>query len=354
MVGGKKKNIDIGYANQLASCERNRYNGTMNSKAWWLLPIICGALLAGVMVSSTQAQDNARYFYETGHWVQGEFLVYYDSSPYATLLYGFPTTQEFTDNLGKRVQYFQKARFEYNPNAPAGKRITLTALGVLVYQPQNVKPADHFPTNTPECSPYTSKDFGTFYVCYAFRDFYNRYGGLAQFGYPITNYVREGNLYVQYFERARFEYHPELSSNNWVKLTNIGSIQFDISPNAPRLKDPEKLSGPFIAIPPKVIDLKVRAFVDRAVVTNNRSQTLYVVVLDQNSQELAGATVKVTLYLPDGTKESFSLPVSDIDGISLWKFKVDAQQPNQVYLIQVEASYNNLSTKTSTWFRTWW
>jgi hypothetical protein len=103
-----------------------------------------------------------------------------------------------------------------------------------------------------------------------------------------------------------------------------------------------------------VIDLKVRAFVDRAVVTNNRSQTLYVVVLDQNSQELAGATVKVTLYLPDGTKESFSLPVSDIDGISLWKFKVDAQQPNKVYLIQVEASYNNLSTKTSTWFRTWW
>ena len=40
-------------------------------------------------------------------------------------------------------------------------------------------------------------------------------GGLAQFGYPISEEMREvsptdGQEYtVQYFERARFEYHPE-------------------------------------------------------------------------------------------------------------------------------------------------
>src|SRR5206468_1525531 len=48
-----------------------------------------------------------------------------------------------------------------------------------------------------------------------FRDYWQRYGGLTQFGYPITEEFREvsptdGKAYtVQYFERARFEWHPE-------------------------------------------------------------------------------------------------------------------------------------------------
>ena len=29
------------------------------------------------------------------------------------------------------------------------------------------------------------------------------------FGYPITEEIAEGELTVQYFERARFEHHPE-------------------------------------------------------------------------------------------------------------------------------------------------
>jgi hypothetical protein len=48
-----------------------------------------------------------------------------------------------------------------------------------------------------------------------FRDYWERHGGLAQFGYPLTEEFSEisstdGKPYVtQYFERARFEYHPE-------------------------------------------------------------------------------------------------------------------------------------------------
>ena len=48
-----------------------------------------------------------------------------------------------------------------------------------------------------------------------FKHFWERHGGLAVFGYPITQEFRErnaddGQVYtVQYFERARFEYHPE-------------------------------------------------------------------------------------------------------------------------------------------------
>jgi len=48
-----------------------------------------------------------------------------------------------------------------------------------------------------------------------FLDYWNRNGGLAQFGYPLTEEFFEEigpghNQYrVQYFERNRFEYHPE-------------------------------------------------------------------------------------------------------------------------------------------------
>ncbi len=48
----------------------------------------------------------------------------------------------------------------------------------------------------------------------AFKSYWERYGGLEQFGYPLTEEYNggvgsEGGMVVQYFERARMEYHPE-------------------------------------------------------------------------------------------------------------------------------------------------
>lgn len=48
-----------------------------------------------------------------------------------------------------------------------------------------------------------------------FLDYWNKHGGLPQFGYPVTEEFVEGEgadnkpLQVQYFERNRFELHPE-------------------------------------------------------------------------------------------------------------------------------------------------
>lgn len=50
-----------------------------------------------------------------------------------------------------------------------------------------------------------------------FAHYWQQHGGLARFGYPLTDELLEsdpitGKLYVaQYFERARFEYRPELA-----------------------------------------------------------------------------------------------------------------------------------------------
>jgi hypothetical protein len=45
----------------------------------------------------------------------------------------------------------------------------------------------------------------------AFKNYWEQHGGVAIFGFPISEEFSEGGHTVQYFERARFEYHPELA-----------------------------------------------------------------------------------------------------------------------------------------------
>jgi hypothetical protein len=66
----------------------------------------------------------------------------------------------------------------------------------------------------------------------AIADYWNRMGGLPQFGYPISQPFRErsredGKEYlVQYFQRQRFEYHPEHRGTEYeVQLGRLGAEQ---------------------------------------------------------------------------------------------------------------------------------
>ena len=59
-----------------------------------------------------------------------------------------------------------------------------------------------------------------------FREFWEQNGGLAVFGYPITTATTEptaeGNFLTQYFERNRFELHPETARPYDVLLGRLG------------------------------------------------------------------------------------------------------------------------------------
>ena len=60
-----------------------------------------------------------------------------------------------------------------------------------------------------------------------FLQYWQANGGLAQFGYPIseefTETLEDGQSYiVQYFERARFEHHPENAAPYDVLLGQFG------------------------------------------------------------------------------------------------------------------------------------
>src|SRR5205814_4192261 len=69
---------------------------------------------------------------------------------------------------------------------------------------QGYKPSDPAEPGDPAVFTYfpeTKHNLG-----HGFRDFWQANGGLAQFGFPITEELVENGVSVQYFERARFEY----------------------------------------------------------------------------------------------------------------------------------------------------
>jgi uncharacterized protein YkwD len=61
---------------------------------------------------------------------------------------------------------------------------------------------------------------------------FDRYG-VALAGWPISDEMSEGGLRVQYFERMRMEYHPELASRGiTVQITRLGA---ELAPQSARI-----------------------------------------------------------------------------------------------------------------------
>ncbi len=58
------------------------------------------------------AQENGRYFPETGHTIDGQFVRFFDLQGGLEIL-GYPITDAFVDpRSGWLIQYFQNARME--------------------------------------------------------------------------------------------------------------------------------------------------------------------------------------------------------------------------------------------------
>jgi hypothetical protein len=88
----------------------------------------------------------------------------------------------------------------------------------LTAQPK--RPAWSPRPNDPEYVPPLYFPETGHYIYPPFQSYWKRFGGLEVFGYPITEKRVENGLTVQYFERARFEDHPENADKipNWDQL----------------------------------------------------------------------------------------------------------------------------------------
>ncbi|NWG35298.1 MAG: hypothetical protein HXY42_12740 [Chloroflexi bacterium] len=293
-------------------------------------------LLASGGTAQAQSAD-VRYFPETGHYVKGAFLQFYNAAKDPLLVYGYPITEQITARDGKTVQYFQRARFELT----AANRIQLTPLGTLLYQPRSPLLVE----NKNGCEKYPTG----YSVCFTFLDFYKAHGGPNQFGNPISPFESADGSIVQYFEGARFEWRADRGAEKWVIISDLGRLYFDLQKEDPAHLRP--VPPPDAAIKP-VLSLKARAFVLKAVTLKNGSQTVYVIVQDQTSEALENASVKATVRFTDGTTQEH-LFTTNARGIGQATFDFSNQKPGELVTIEVSVNYQGLTTTTVTSFRIW-
>jgi uncharacterized lipoprotein YbaY len=193
------------------------------------------ALLASLAVAAGQstahAQTGERCFAETGYCISGEIRTFWERNG-GLAVFGLPLApqQEYVgeDGRARQAQWFERHRLELHPENRAPYNVLLGRLGVdrLEQQGRNWRafpPLDPNNTDAERCRFFRETNHQ---VCDEFLNAFRSYGlsfdgrpgisyeeSLALFGLPISEALTEtveGREYtVQWFERARFELHPE-------------------------------------------------------------------------------------------------------------------------------------------------
>ncbi|MEO6456789.1 MAG: hypothetical protein ABIO92_00730 [Chloroflexia bacterium] len=187
---------------------------------------VLGPLDYPVPASPTVGQGKFRYFAQTGHFLRGVFFSFWETHG-ATDVLGLPITEALNED-GLMVQYLERVRLEWHPEISSDPRrqVLLTRLGAILTEDQG-RVFERLPFGSKTLTSHFFSETGH-NLSNAFLTFWQRNGGLAVYGYPISEEIVEtnaadGNQYtVQYFERNRFEWHPERSASNNVQLGLLG------------------------------------------------------------------------------------------------------------------------------------
>ncbi|HEY8600485.1 MAG TPA: hypothetical protein VIL85_18755 [Thermomicrobiales bacterium] len=188
-----------------------------------VLSLLLSGLVQAAPVSAAQ-----QCFAETGHCIQGRFLDYWEANG-GLARNGYPLTAERRELLedGKEytVQYFERVRLELHPENAAPNDVLLGQFGrrILREDYTTVAGTTYEQATAPVAGsgPYYFAQTGHT-IAPRFQAYWQQNGGLAQFGYPITEERYDGLAdsccITQYFERARFEWHPENEGTPYVIL----------------------------------------------------------------------------------------------------------------------------------------
>ena len=192
-------------------------------------------------VAPVESTDDMWYFHETGHTLSTVFLAYWLDNG-ALPVFGFPQTEEFQEfNLDTdrehTVQYFERQRYEHHPeHAGTPYEVLLGRLGHEDALRRGLTNTEAFEPEgqqeNPNCVHFEVTGQN---ACGIFLDYWQNHGlnfgdpgvsfreSLALFGYPISQEFTdpETGRTVQYFERARFEHHPEHAGTRYEVLLGL-------------------------------------------------------------------------------------------------------------------------------------
>ena len=184
----------------------------------------------------TGAEGAPLHFPETGYSLDAEFRQYWQA--YGGLpVFGYPIDSARQVD-GQVVQWLERARFELHPENRAPYNVLLGRLGVEALERQGIDwrtlpradagTAHYFR----ETGHAIAREFWGYWASHGL-ELDGRRGtslreSLALFGYPISEARMEVNargdrVLTQWFERARFEYHPNNPARDRVLLGRLGA-----------------------------------------------------------------------------------------------------------------------------------
>lgn len=183
---------------------------------------LCFSLLVGgVEPAGAVALPQPMCFPQTGFCLEGPFLVFWLANG-GLALNGYPLSAPFLqvleDGNTYTVQYLERVRLELHPEKEDTYLVLLGQFGRRFHPPD---------------PPVSWSGKGAYFaetghnVEGQFLAYWQAHGGLRRFGLPLTEQFQEqlenGATYtVQYFERARFELHPEQQPPYDVLLGQFG------------------------------------------------------------------------------------------------------------------------------------
>ncbi len=187
-----------------------------------LLALVAGALGQPGGAAAANLSPATVYFPTTGHNVDGRFMSAWQANG-GLMTYGYPLSEPLTES-GLTVQYFERARLEWHPESAGTKwQVQATLLGNWLTEGRRGEaPFQRLVAKTDaHCTYYAETGHR---LCFGFKSYWQQHGGLYVFGYPISEEFTENGHTVQYFERARFEWHPEYRGTPYeVLLGRLGA-----------------------------------------------------------------------------------------------------------------------------------
>jgi hypothetical protein len=184
-------------------------------------------------LSAPPAGFNGRFFPLTGHTLKGRFLEFWERNG-GLAIFGYPLTEEFLeynqeDGKLHTVQYFERNRFEYHPDLEGTPFVVqLGLLGRNFSAQTGAAVSGNYQSGETEPIPGGVRFKETGHTLTGkFYDYWRQKGGLVIFGLPVTEPLPEvnpvdGKIYiVQYFERNRFELHPEFVGTEYEVLLGL-------------------------------------------------------------------------------------------------------------------------------------
>lgn len=342
--------------------------------------LLLGLSSLGVVPVLCQSTYGAgvRYFPATGHNVQGEFLAFFNRYG-GEAIFGPPRTEEFFQD-GLKVQYFQRARMEYHPRNPPCYRVQFSLLGDLLGYRMPPIPSFSIPVSDHPQRRYYSQTGHT--LSYAFLQYFDSHGGLDMFGYPITEILMEQGTVVQYFERAKMEWHPENAipqqitlgnlGDEYIARTNLRSSYLDPVPilSAPSTPALEVWSAPIPASPPpdygeptatvfvpplpiRTTGFSVSASVKYPITGQGGYQTVYVRVMNDWGQAVRDAALGIVVHFCSGD-QVFRANSTDASGFSSLTFGIGNPPSGYTVLVDVRAIFGGRTITGRTSFIPWW